>query len=88
MKKKFYGVYAENGWGVYSDYGKLVKDRTYMRSEHIRSFDDKEDAEDFALDSFILLHGTASVLEAIPDMDMMKLNYFYFYRKGETQTWS
>ncbi len=84
-RKKYYGVYAANGFGVYNNYDKLVESQTYMRAERIKSFHDKEDAEDFALIGFEELYGIDCRLEAFPDVtDNLSLNYFYFYRRKAT----
>lgn len=81
-RKKYYGVYAANGFGVYNNYDKLLESQTYMRAERIKSFHDKEDAEDFAMIGFEELYGIDCRIEAFPDVaDDLSLNYFYFYRR-------
>ena len=87
MKRKWYGVYAFNGFGIYTNYQKLINDRTYMRGEHIKKFAEQEEAESFATDGFVELNGLNgmdSLLSMVSNIDCLRLNYFYFSNnKGE-----
>lgn len=83
MNKKYYGVFASNGLGVYTNYEKFLNDRKFMRSEHMKSFGDREDAKDFALEGFGGINGTGCELKGFQDVDGMRLNYFYFRKKKE-----
>ncbi len=39
MRRKWYRVYAENGFGEYLDYSKLLNNSKYTRGEYVRKFD-------------------------------------------------
>lgn len=82
MKNKYYGVYASNGLGIYTNYGKFLNDQKYMRSERIKSFKDREGAEDFAVEGFEGINGINCELKGLQNMSEMRLNYFYFQKKG------
>ena len=79
MKKtKWYGVYAENGLGVYYDYNRLMHNSPYTRGERVKGFANQEGAEEFAIDGFLMLHGMDALLATIPNLEAIRLNYFYF----------
>lgn len=79
MKKiKWYGVYAENGLGVYSNYARLKRNSMYTQGEHVKSFTTREEAEEYAMDGFLQLHDENILLTTIPDIDELGANYFYY----------
>lgn len=82
MKKKFYGVFASNGMGVYTNYKKLLNDQKFMRSEHLKSFKAMEDAVGFAVEGFEGINGIGCELGGLQDIDEIKLNFFYYRKKG------
>lgn len=78
---KFYGAYAWNDVGIYTNYGKLLWDRRFMRGERIKSFEELEEAEAFAVDGFEELHGLGSFSQAFSKEEELQPNYFYFYKR-------
>lgn len=84
MKRNYYGIYAENGLGVYYDYNRLLRNSQYTKGERVKGVSDQEEAEEFAVDGFVMLHGMDALLATVPNLDAMRLNYFYF-KKSATQ---
>ena len=84
MRRKWYGIFAENGLGVYYDYNRLMHNSQYTRGERVKGFANQEEAEEFAVDGFVMLHGMDALLATVPNLDAMRLNYFYF-KKSATQ---
>ena len=82
--KKWYGLFAENGLGVYSNYNKLMHNSKYTRGERVKKFDTQEEAEEYAIDGFISLHGIDALMMTVPDLDALWLNFFY-YKKAAVQ---
>ena len=82
MKRKWYGVFALNGLGVYTDYAKFVNDSYYMRGERIKAFREREDAEDFAISGFDDLCGVECRARILLNLEHLYPNYFYFRRKS------
>lgn len=78
MKRKWYSVYAFNGVGIYTNYQKVISDCTYMRGEHIKSFPNQEEAEEFARDGFIRLNSVDMLFATVPKERPLRINYFYF----------
>ena len=37
-KKRFYGVAGTNGYGVFDDYGKVLKSRPYVKGFMLKGF--------------------------------------------------
>lgn len=81
MKKIFYGVYASNGLGIYTNYAKYVNDRRFMRGERIKGFSGRDDAVGFAIDGFDSLRGMEKRVHILSNVDDLRLNFFYFHRK-------
>ena len=77
----WYGVFAANGFGVYSNYGKILADRKFMRSMRLKSFDTRQEAEEFASDGILSLNGA----DCISDMlsETFNVNYFYFLKSDK-----
>ena len=50
----------------------------------MKGFANQEEAEEFAVDGFVMLHGMDALLATVPNLDAMRLNYFYF-KKPATQ---
>ena len=46
MKRKWYGIFAENGLGVYYDYNRLMHNSQYTRGERVKGFANQEEAEE------------------------------------------
>lgn len=79
MTKIYYGVYAWNGVGVYTNYERLEADtQIYIKEAHIERFSSFTDALNYALDGFKNFRRESA---QIPYEDEIKLNYFYYYRK-------
>ncbi len=78
----YFGAYAFNGLGVYTNRSKLRRDQEYMRGEHIQGFNTKEEAVRFAEKGFSNLQGTDSLMDTIPDNDDLRTNWFFFYKKN------
>ena len=47
MKRNYYGIYAENGLGVYYDYNRLLRNSQYTKGERVKGVSDQEEAEEF-----------------------------------------
>lgn len=77
-RKKWYGVYAENGLGIYSNYARLKRNSQYTLGEHVKSFATREEAEEYAMDGFLQLHDENILLTTIPDTNELGANYFYY----------
>lgn len=80
-KGNYYGAYAFNGLGVYTNYSKLRRDQEYMRGEHIKGFNTKEEAVRFAEEGFSNLQGTDSLMDTVSDDDDLRINWFFFFKK-------
>ncbi|HBI62924.1 MAG TPA: hypothetical protein DDY31_17255 [Lachnospiraceae bacterium] len=78
MKRIWYGVYANNGLGVYTDGRKLNHDYRYIRGKHVRGFSGQDEAEEYVIDGFASLHGVEVLMTTVPDLGQIRLNYFYF----------
>ncbi len=78
----YYGAYAFNGLGVYTNHLKLRRDQEYMRGEHIQGFSTKEEAVRFAEEGFANLQGTDFLMDTIPDDDDLRTNWFFFNKKN------
>lgn len=50
--QEFYGVYGNNGCGVYDSYYQALPSNAYLKEFRIKKFDTFQDAEEFALDGF------------------------------------
>lgn len=77
-RKKWYGVYGFNGLGIYTDYQRLLDARVYIRGIQIKSFPNREEAEDFARDGFIRLNGADMLFSTVPEEKLLRSNYCYF----------
>lgn len=73
--KKFYGVAGTNGYGVYDDWGEVMRARLYIKEIKTQRFDNYEDAKEFAYDRFVLLQ--YGVKEFYQIDEITKLNWFY-----------
>lgn len=60
MAKKFYGIAGTNGYGVYDDYGKVLKSRKYVKKYNVKSFKNLKDAEKYAVETYEMLQNGAS----------------------------
>lgn len=78
MKRTWYGVYANNGLGIYTDGRKLNHDYRYIRGKHVRGFSGQGEAEEYVIDGFTSLHGVWVLMTTVPDLDQIRPNYFYF----------
>lgn len=75
-KKVYYGMYAEKGFGAYSNKWKMENDMLYIDSEVVEEFDDPDAAKWFAEEGFDSLNREMNS-EEILDGRGMKLNWFY-----------
>lgn len=76
--KNWYGVYAKNGLGIYCDYERFLHNSKYTNSEHVQGFGEREEAEDFAINGFLLMYGMEVLLATLPDSGKLSANYFYY----------
>ncbi len=84
-KEKWYGVYAQNGLGIYYNYGRLLRNSMYTVGEHVKKFDTREEAEEYAIDGFLQLHDEGTLLATIPGTDELGANYFYYKVTPKTE---
>lgn len=82
--KKFYGVAGTNGYGVYDDWGEVMRARLYIKEIKVQRFDNYEDAKEFAYDQFILLQYGAKNFHQIDEIT--KLNWFYHKKVKKNKT--
>lgn len=54
---KFYGLYGNNGLGVYENWNKVVASRPYLKGNCMKSFCTFDDAKEFAIDGLLYLNG-------------------------------
>ena len=69
-------MYAENGFGAYSNKWKMENDMLYTDSQVVEEFDDADGAKWFAEDGFDSLNQEMNSDEILDGRDM-KLNWFY-----------
>lgn len=63
---KYYGVYGNNGLGIYDNWDKVVKVRKYLKGNQAKSFCTFSEAKEFAVDGFLYLNGE-DLLPCIPE---------------------
>ena len=73
----FYAVNASNGFGIYDDYDRLMKNVQYMRNPIVTKFDDRLDATLCAVNTYndYQKYYDDKFLE---DEQTVKTNWFYF----------
>lgn len=82
--KKFYGVAGTNGYGVYDEWGAVMRARLYIKEITAQGFDNYEDAKEFAYDQFVLLQYGAKEFYQIDEIT--KLNWFYHKKVKENKS--
>lgn len=80
-KIKFYGVAGVNAYGVYNDYGKVQEAQEYIRKFKVKSFQEFEDAKDWAEETYYELQGDSYYNYEIEEIK--KLNWCYYRKKNE-----
>lgn len=74
-KKRFYGVAGTNGYGVFDDYGKVLKSRPYVKGFMLKGFPYCREAKMYAVDTYKqLVYGTAGVNSTY---EIKRMNRFY-----------
>lgn len=80
-RSSWYGVFAVNGFGIYSDYGKLLVDKKYIRSARLKSFESRRETEEFVEEGIISLKGYDYIKDVLPET--YKTNHFYFLKSNK-----
>lgn len=77
---KYYGLYGNNGLGVYDNWNKVLTSRCYIKGNCVKSFCTYNEAKEFAIDGFLCLNGE-DLRESVPKR--LKMNYVVYRREIE-----
>ena len=66
--KKFYGVAGTNGYGVYDDWGEVMRAKPHIKKFKNKGFDNYEEAEEYAYAQFISLQYGADAFYQIDEI--------------------
>lgn len=80
---KYYGLYGNNGLGIYDDWHKVVASRCYLRGNCVKPCCTFDEAEKFAIDGFLYLNGE-DLPECMPGRLPMN---FVVYRRAIVRDW-
>lgn len=68
MAKKFYAVAGTNGYGVYDDWGEVMRAKPHIKKFKNKGFDNYEEAEEYAYAQFISLQYGADAFYQIDEI--------------------
>ena len=80
-KKKYYGVYGINGFGVYQDYEKLQESLKYLYDSEIEEFDSERKARAYARGNYAKIH----YLSKCSPKNGYTVDHMYYLRELETR---
>lgn len=80
-KKKYYGVYGLNGFGIYQDYTKLKNSLEYLCNYEIEEFDSMTKARSYARGNYARIN----YLSKCSPKNGYRLNHMYYPKELEVK---
>ena len=76
----WYGVYGQNGYGIYTDWNLVLKSKPYISGFKVKKFKTFKETTDYVIQGLRSLDGIRCVLK----IDFAQRNWFYrFYKLAE-----
>lgn len=69
----WYGVYGQNGYGIYTDWNLVLKSKPYISGFKVKKFKTFKETKDYVIKGLESLDG----LDSFSEIDFARRNWFY-----------